>query len=125
MTELFGLNQTILPGKKLSEMLPDTRKEGWFELLNQVITSGDPISHEYYSQAYKKWFYLVAVPLKNGLALTVSDISRRKNAQEELLSAERLAITGKLARIIAHEVRNPLTNIHCSNTDEIRTASIC
>ncbi|MBK6447043.1 MAG: PAS domain S-box protein [Bacteroidetes bacterium] len=116
LTKLFGLNQTLLPGKKLSEMLPDTRKEGWFELLNQVITSGDPISHEYYSQAYKKWFYLVAVPLKNGLALTVSDISRRKNAQEELLSAERLAITGKLARIIAHEVRNPLTNIHLAAT---------
>ncbi|MBL0139091.1 MAG: hypothetical protein IPP86_11265 [Bacteroidetes bacterium] len=110
--QLFGPDHTLLPGNKLSAILPDTIHEGWLELLQPVIQNGETMSHEYFSKAFNKWFYLVAVPLKNGLALTVSDISRRKNAQEELLTAERLAITGKLARVIAHEVRNPLTNIH-------------
>lgn len=112
MKKLFGLNASELPGTRLSEKLPEMIEEGWMEILEPVIRSGESISHEYFSQAFKKWFHLVAVPLKNGLALTVSDISRRKNTQQELLTAERLAITGKLARVIAHEVRNPLTNIH-------------
>jgi signal transduction histidine kinase len=35
----------------------------------------------------------------------------RKKAERDMLIAERLSMTGKLARTIAHEVRNPLTNL--------------
>lgn len=40
------------------------------------------------------------------------DISLRKRAEKELLMAEKLSMTGKIARSIAHEVRNPLTNLN-------------
>ncbi len=40
------------------------------------------------------------------------DITYRKEAENELLQAERLALTGKMARTIAHEVRNPLTSLN-------------
>ncbi len=39
------------------------------------------------------------------------DISKRKKAEEDLVEAEKLSMTGLIARSIAHEVRNPLTNI--------------
>lgn len=41
----------------------------------------------------------------------VKDITRKKQAERELVWAEKLSMTGKLARNIAHEVRNPLTNV--------------
>ncbi len=41
----------------------------------------------------------------------IRDITRRKQADRELMLAEKLSMTGKLARTIAHEVRNPLTNL--------------
>lgn len=41
----------------------------------------------------------------------MEDISDRKRVQQELIRLEKLVMTGNIARSIAHEVRNPLTNI--------------
>jgi len=41
----------------------------------------------------------------------IYDISARKKAERDLLRAEKLVAAGKLSRILAHEVRNPLTNV--------------
>lgn len=41
----------------------------------------------------------------------VRDISMKKQAERDLVLAGKLSLTGKLARNIAHEVRNPLTNL--------------
>ncbi|MVM41452.1 PAS domain S-box protein [Spirosoma sp. HMF3257] len=41
----------------------------------------------------------------------VRDITDQKRAQQDLMLAEKLTMTGKIARSIAHEVRNPLTNL--------------
>lgn len=44
----------------------------------------------------------------------VHDMTRRKKVEQDLMIAEKLAVTGRLARTLAHEVRNPLTNINLS-----------
>lgn len=49
----------------------------------------------------------------------VRDITEQKKAQQELIIAEKLTMTGKLARSIAHEVRNPLTNLSLA-LDQLR-----
>lgn len=41
----------------------------------------------------------------------IKDISKRKKAEKRIIMTEKLAVTGKIARNIAHEVRNPLTNL--------------
>ena len=41
----------------------------------------------------------------------VHDLTVRKKAEKDMLLAERLSQTGKIARTIGHEVRNPLTNL--------------
>jgi len=41
----------------------------------------------------------------------IHDLTIRRKAERELIVAEKLAMTGKMARTIAHEVRNPLTNL--------------
>lgn len=42
----------------------------------------------------------------------IHDITRRKKIEKDLLIAEKLAVTGRIVRTLAHEVRNPLTNIN-------------
>lgn len=44
----------------------------------------------------------------------VHDITRRRKIEHDLQIAEKLAVTGRVARTLAHEVRNPLTNINLS-----------
>ncbi|NJN25931.1 MAG: PAS domain S-box protein [Cyclobacteriaceae bacterium] len=41
----------------------------------------------------------------------IRDMTSRREAEQQLIIAEKLTLTGRLARSIAHEVRNPLTNI--------------
>lgn len=44
----------------------------------------------------------------------IQDITSRKKLERDRLLAEKSASTARLARTLAHEVRNPLTNIHLS-----------
>ncbi|GAB3273297.1 hypothetical protein GCM10027347_45550 [Larkinella harenae] len=61
-------------------------------------------------------FSVVAIPDKAGVPTwyqaIVRDVTQQKKAQRDLLVAEKLSMTGQIARSIAHEVRNPLTNLH-------------
>ena len=98
----------------MSRIMPQALAEGWLDLFIKVIDSGHPLNHEYFSPHYNKWLLLVGAKLGDGIAVTVNDISKRKNAQKELMDAEKLAVTGRVSRTIAHEVRNPLTNIDLS-----------
>lgn len=45
---------------------------------------------------------------ESGSILIVTDITDQKKLQETLKLSERLAATGRLAHIIAHEINNPL-----------------
>lgn len=111
---LFRLDPENVYGKRMSKMMPQAFAEGWLDLFIRVIDSGMPLNHEYYSAHYGKWLLLVGAKLDDGIAVTISDISKRKNALKELMDAEKLAVTGRVSRTIAHEVRNPLTNIDLS-----------
>lgn len=49
----------------------------------------------------------------------IYDLTILKQAENDMLVAERLSLTGKMARTIAHEVRNPLTNLNLA-LDQLR-----
>jgi PAS domain S-box-containing protein len=51
------------------------------------------------------------------------DITGLRKAEKSVLMGEKLAATGRLARTLAHEIRNPLTNIHLS-LDHLRSNDI-
>lgn len=61
-----------------------------------------------------------ASPLKNhegkitGYQGIIHDITARKRAEKQLKTTEKITMTGRLARAMGHEVRNPLTNISLS-----------
>ena len=60
------------------------------------------------------WTFSRAIPVRDQKGNVVewfgaaSDITARKQAEQALLSAEKLAVVGRLASSIAHEINNPL-----------------
>jgi signal transduction histidine kinase/CHASE3 domain sensor protein len=102
-----------LLGAKLSEKMPGVLKEGLFESFKQVVESGEPLHLEYMMEqdGHRVWFNISAVRLLDGFVVTFLDITETRSQQQIIQESERLAVTGKFARLIAHEVRNPLTNI--------------
>lgn len=74
--------------------------ELWFLRKNgeKVLCSMHATLHE---DSDKKLYYL----------LVIQDITERKRAERENILSEKSASTARLARALAHEVRNPLTNI--------------
>ena len=117
---IFNLTSPDVTNKFLFEEIPVLREENWMENLNEVLETGENKVIEYFSSNLNKWLYVIIVPLMNGLAVTISDISKRKNALQQLMNAEKIAVGGRIARMIAHEVRNPLTNINLS-VDQIKS----
>jgi two-component system, sporulation sensor kinase C len=75
--------------------------ELWFLRKNQerVLCSVHATLHD---DSEKKPYYLIII----------QDITQRKRAERENILSEKAASTARLVRALAHEVRNPLTNIH-------------
>ena len=48
----------------------------------------------------------------SGYQILIKDTTNEKRSEQRLIRAEKLGMTGRIARSIAHEVRNPLTNIN-------------
>ncbi|MEO7080094.1 MAG: ATP-binding protein [Flavobacteriales bacterium] len=109
----YGREKDSLIGKRLLAQLPWTRQSGLYDAFMEVVESGAP--HESNQQSMHRpgvWTHVHALRLLDGFVVTITDISETKRAQELLAEGDRLAITGGIARTIAHEVRNPLTNLH-------------
>lgn len=52
--------------------------------------------------------------LREYVQCRMSDITSRRQSERERLFSEKMAVSGRLIRMLAHEVRNPLTNITLS-----------
>jgi two-component system, sporulation sensor kinase E len=78
------------------------------------VESGRPGTREFHytGEGLDHWFRNIAVQLEDGFMVTFADITDEKQAQEASLETTRIALTGQIMRTIAHELRNPLTNVH-------------
>ena len=96
LPHLWDKNEKDLIEKGIVENI-----EMWFLPKNgeKVLCSMHATLHE---DSDKKFYYL----------LVIQDITERKRAERENILSEKSASTARLARALAHEVRNPLTNIH-------------
>jgi PAS domain S-box-containing protein len=117
--EFFGLRPEQVVGRTLTEMAPI---EGLRELFEQVL-AGQPVinfplegelvtrsgEHRYWTVSY---FPVVAA---DGTVQAISaaslEITQQKKAELALLQSEKLAVVGRLAASIAHEINNPLESV--------------
>ncbi len=108
------LKRVDLVGKNLVATMPESRLSGRMEEYIRVVRTGQPYRTEfdYTGEGLDLWIALHAVKLDDGFMVTFMDISEQRRAQELSVEADRVALTGQITRTVAHEVRNPLTNIH-------------
>lgn len=118
LLEGFGYNLRELKQKPLSILF---EKEDDFELWKEQLQSAG--RNEEYEvtlndrDSAQKFCLVNCVSIydsdtqQDNYIGVIRDMTKRKKADLQLLRAEKLSMTGKLARTIAHEVRNPLTNL--------------
>lgn len=121
MQNLFNRKRDVFIGKPLKSFMVNI--EDWHELREELTKEGVAKSKEYNFKDHKSTpleCQITISPLYDndnsiyGYQGILQDISLRKKAEKELLLAEKMSMTGKIARTIAHEVRNPLTNLNLS-----------
>jgi len=66
---------------------------------------------EYYPEPLDRWFEVQAFPSDPGIAVFFHDITDRNRANDALIKSEKLAVVGRLAASIAHEINNPLESV--------------
>ncbi len=119
--KLFGYTKSELLDLNVKSLYANEQDRHLFE--STILQNGEVVDFEVTlkTKAGDKVFCLVNAgmqPGKNGGAVCyqgiIHDITKRKQAEQKLMSSEKMAVTGRIARSIAHEVRNPLTNVFLS-----------
>jgi len=120
--DLTGVPLSRHLGRTLPELLPQPAAQHLENAVLRVFAEQDPMSSfEVSGQGGKfgrSWTWLVsAYPVRTTpnqirwAGIIVLDASDRKRSEEALRKAEKLAVTGRLAASIAHEINNPLEAI--------------
>jgi C4-dicarboxylate-specific signal transduction histidine kinase len=95
---------------------PDDQERVW-EVIQKSVREGSVFELEHKVQRLDGslgWTFSRAIPLRDKHDKVIewlgaaSDITARKQAEQALIGAEKLAVVGRLASSIAHEINNPL-----------------
>ncbi len=86
---MVGRPREELQGRRLLEVMPGNGREGLFDRYVKVAETGKPLHHEHYyeHEGVKGWFETVAVRMEDGIAVTFSDISEKRQNQEKIIKA--------------------------------------
>ncbi len=92
-----GLVGREIVGKRVTQVLPGIEKDptGWIEKYGRVALTGEPVQFENHAATLDRWYAVSAFSTHRGyFAVTFSDITGRKEAEAQLLAAEKqLAVT--------------------------------
>ncbi|MEO0334622.1 MAG: ATP-binding protein, partial [Bacteroidota bacterium] len=121
MEKLFGYSLRELQTLSLRQLF--VNPEQYPDLYQKLTTEGIVIDFE--TELRHKNDQVIACSLSAarlvdteqnllGYQGIIADISEKKKVQQELIRLEKMMMTANIARSIAHEVRNPLTNINLS-----------
>jgi PAS domain S-box-containing protein len=120
--DLTGLSVSRHLGRTLHDVLPQSVAKEMDSAVQHVFSSEDPIRNlELNGESGKlrrSWTWLIsAYPVRTmpknvrWVGIIALDASDRKRSEEALRRSEKLAVTGRLAASIAHEINNPLEAI--------------
>jgi len=116
--KIIGYKPTEIVGKKLLELFPGTKKTGLFENYTAVVDSEEILDREFYydHEDLNAWFHVTARKLEDGCVVTFSDITERKQHEQDLIvKNEELEESNKnleqFAYVASHDLQEPLRKI--------------
>jgi PAS domain S-box-containing protein len=120
MEKMLGFSADEMKSLSLFELLADELKLTMVK--DQLCLSGEVTDleigfHHQSGEEITCIFSAITVARPDGVRYIqgiLHDITGLKRAERSLLMSEKLAATGRLARTLAHEIRNPLTSINLS-----------
>jgi two-component system, chemotaxis family, CheB/CheR fusion protein len=117
---MYGYRPEEVIGKNVSMLLPPDRPQEVREIL-QRLRLGEKIEHYETRRRTKAggilYVSLTISPVRDaegkvfGASTIARDITQTKMAEEALRNSERLAVAGRMAATVAHEINNPLETV--------------
>jgi PAS domain S-box-containing protein len=117
---MYGYTRQEMIGQSVAKLLPADRPDEVTHILNR-LKRGERIFHfetiRVAKDGHKFDVALTISPIRDtqgilaGASTIARDISEQKNAEEALRKAEKLALAGRMAATVAHEINNPLEGI--------------
>jgi PAS domain-containing protein len=96
--KMVSVPRSKMLGCKMCEVLPVNRSSGLFERYKDVVLTGKPLVLEFAIEdrdVKSAWMRVQAVKLRDGIAITASDITERKSNEARILHmAHHDALTG-------------------------------
>jgi len=84
-------------------------KGGRFQLqLRKALAAAKESVFEEFYPPLEKWLEVHTYPSPAGTSVFLIDVTQRKQSEAALRKAEQLAVTGRFAATVAHEINNPL-----------------
>ena len=116
--KFVGRSSEELVGSPLLSSMPMHRDNGLFEAYKRVVETGEPFETEIQieSDVLNGWFHVVAVQIEDGCAVTMRDVTERKEAVQAMAAAnEKLEQRNRALRdfayIASHDLQEPLRKI--------------
>ena len=116
--KMVSIPRDQLLGAKMCEILPINRTTGLFDRYKHVVATGTPLVLELPiedSNVFSSWLRIQAVKLGDGIAITASDVTKRKLQELELLRSatfmEAIIASSPFATIVTDQ-RGTITSVN-------------
>ena len=103
-----------LVGRQMWAIFPGIEETPLFATLKRCMEQREAAAFENlftFSDDTARWFEIRVEPVPEGICVHSVDIQARKDAEAALREQESLATLGRMAGIVAHEVKNPLAGL--------------
>lgn len=103
------------PGKTIRELVPDIERK-WIEIYGDVALTGQSVRFREYSpslqgRSFDVYAFRFGEEGSVRVAILFANVTERVAAEEALKRTEQLALVGRMAGVISHEINNPLDAI--------------